>query len=329
MVKAEVIDVPRPIVTHPSRSRVVVGPGRDDGFTIVELGHGDGPVLSVVGGVHGDEFEGVVACLRLADDLAATPIRGRLRLVPVAHEAAHEASRRSSPLDERNLARTFPGDPAGEPTERLAAGLLEHVIAGSDLFVDLHSAGTAYAMPLLVGWCDDGCATCARSAAAGEAFAAPVLWRHVGPVPPGRTLSAAHDAGIPSVYAEAAGGGTVTAGAAQVYVDGVIRLLGSLDMIDPARVPGGTAVPQRLIGNGDLDVPAVTAPFAGVAETLVGPLDAVDAGQVVAVVTDPLTGRRASVTADGPGIVVLSRRGARVAAGDNLVVLAQPDRVDA
>lgn len=316
-------------MTHPRRTRVAVGPGPDDGFTVVDLGSGDGPRLTVVGGVHGDEFEGVVACLRLADELAGTPIRGHLRLVPVAHEAAHKASLRASPLDGRNLARTFPGDPAGDPTERLAAGLLEHAIAGSDLFVDLHSAGTAYAMPLLVGWCDDGCPTCARSAAAGEAFGTPVVWRHLGAVPPGRTLSAAHDAGIPAVYAEAAGGGTVGADATRTYVDGVRRLLGLLGMIEPDAVPAARATALHLVGEGNLDIPAVTAPFDGVCETAVRPLDVVERGQVVAVVTDPLTGRRVDVASDGGGIVVLARRGARVAAGDNLVVLAQPEPVPA
>jgi predicted deacylase len=316
------------MVTHPGRRRIAISRGRDDGFTLVDLvGTGDGPTLSVVGGVHGDEFEGVAACLALAEDLPRATFRGRVRLVPVAHEAAHVASQRSSPLDGRNLARTFPGDPDGEPTERLAAAIVEHVIAGSDVFVDLHSAGTAYAMPLLVGWGDDGCAACARSAAAAEAFAAPVLWRHAGPLPPGRTLSAAHDAGIGSIYAEASGGGTVSRPQAAMYASGVRRVMASLGMLtldaSDAVAPG--FAPLRLVGEGDLDVPATVAPFDGLCETLVGPLDQVADGQVVAIVTDPLTGERAEVRSLGRGVVVLARRGARVAKGDNLVVLAQPE----
>ena len=315
------------MVTHPRRQRVATSADGTEGFSLIDLvGRGDGPTLSVVGGVHGDEFEGVAACLALADELADAPFRGRLRLVPVAHEAAHVASLRSSPIDGRNLARTFPGDPAGEPTERLAAALREHVIVGSDVFIDLHSAGTAYAMPLLVGWGDDGCAACSRSAAAAEAFAAPVLWRHAGPLPPGRTLSAAHDADIASIYAEASGGGTVTRPEAAMYAAGVRRVMASLGMLelDPADAPPDEP-PLRLVGEGDLDVPATVAPFDGLCETLVGPLDRVTTGQVVAIVTDPLTGERAEVPSLGEGLVVLARRGARVARDDNLVVLAQPE----
>jgi predicted deacylase len=309
------------------RHRVVLPSHEDEGFTMIELGGEEaGPTVSVVGGIHGDEFEGVVACLRLADGLADRPIRGNLRLVPVAHEVAHVASTRSSPRDGLNLARTFPGNPDGQPTERLADALRRHVIEGSDLFVDLHSAGTAYAMPLLVGWTDDGCATCSAGARAAEAFAAPVLWRSPGPVPPGRTLSAAHAAGIPAIYAEAEGGGTVTTAHVDAYVAGMRRILASMDMIAAAEAqPASGEPPRRLVGEGNLDLPAMTAPFGGVCEVFVAPLDTVVTGQVVATVSDPVTGVSAEVRAPAPGVVVLARRGARVAASENLVVLAEPD----
>jgi predicted deacylase len=318
--------------------------GDDDGFTVLELaGDADGPTVSAVGGVHGDEFEGVVACLRLAEVLTEVPVRGRLRLVPVAHEAAHRASARSSPVDGLNLARSFPGDPDGQPTERLADALRREIIEGADLFVDLHSAGTAYAMPLLVGWTDDGCATCTAGARAAEAFAMPVLWRHLGAVPPGRTLSAAHAAGIPSIYAEAEGGGTVTPAHADAYVAGMLRLLASVGVIEAAVAgavaPGASAEasgpaaaapraadpPRRLVGEGNLDVPAMVAPFDGVCEVFVRPLDTVAAGQLVATVVDPLSGESVDVRAMASGVVVLARRGARVARAENLVVLAEPD----
>ena len=179
-------------------------------------------------------------------------------------------------------------------------------------------------MPLLVGWTDDGCATCAGGAKAAETFAAPVLWRHPGRVPPGRTLSSAHDAGIPAIYAEADGGGTVTGAHADLYVAGIRRILVSLGMLEQGEaVPGPAA--RRLVGEGNMDVPAMVAPIDGVCEMFVGPLDEVAVGQVVAVLTDPLTGVRHEVTAPAAGVVVMARRGARVARSDNLVVLAEDE----
>jgi predicted deacylase len=112
-----------------------------------------------------------------------------------------------------------------------------------------------------------------------------------------------------------------------MYASGVRRVMASLGMLtleaSDAVAPG--FAPLRLVGEGDLDVPATVAPFDGLCETVVGPLDTVTDGQVVAIVTDPLTGARAEVRSLGRGVVVLARRGARVAEGDNLVVVAQPE----
>ena len=45
------------------------------------------------------------------------------------------------------------------------------------------------------------------SLAAARVFGAPVLWGHPPPMPPGRTISAAIDLGVPCLYTEAAGAG--------------------------------------------------------------------------------------------------------------------------
>ena len=44
----------------------------------------------------------------------------------------------SIPLDGLNLNRQFPGDTAGTASQRLAHWLTTNVIAGSDVFVDMH-----------------------------------------------------------------------------------------------------------------------------------------------------------------------------------------------
>jgi predicted deacylase len=139
-------------------------------------------------------------------------------------------------------------------------------------------------------------------------------------------LSAAHDAGIPSIYAEAEGGGTVTAGHVDAYVAGMRRLLASIGVLADADAPPPPAEsPRRLVGEGNLDVPAMTAPFDGVCEVFVRPLASVVAGQVAASVVDPLTGQSAEIRSAAAGVVVLARCGARVARSENLVVLAAPD----
>ena len=45
---------------------------------------------------------------------------GRIIVVPMANFPAAKAGLRTSPIDELNLNRVFPGDPDGTPTQALA-----------------------------------------------------------------------------------------------------------------------------------------------------------------------------------------------------------------
>ena len=115
------------MVTHPRRQRVATSADGTEGFSLIELAGSrrrSRPCRSSVASMATSSRASPPAW-PWPTSWPMPAFRGRLRLVPVAHEAAHVASLRSSPIDGRNLARTFPGDPAGEPTERLAAALRE------------------------------------------------------------------------------------------------------------------------------------------------------------------------------------------------------------
>ena len=76
----------------------------------------DGPTIAILGGVHGDEFEGVLAARQIRNILQQTLIRGTVKFAAPAHPVAWNASTRTSPTDELNLARVFPGNALGKPT---------------------------------------------------------------------------------------------------------------------------------------------------------------------------------------------------------------------
>ena len=63
----------------------------------------------------------------------------------------------------------------------------------------------------------------------------------------------------------------------------------------------------------------------GCARRWSAPLTGSPPARSCAIVSETMTGERAEVRSSGDGVVVLARRGARVARGDNLVVLAQPE----
>src|SRR5258706_11799769 len=70
---------------------------------IVSLRNGPGPTVLVVGGNHGDEYEGQITVARLCRELAVEEVSGQLILLPVANLSAALAGRRVSPLDQGNL----------------------------------------------------------------------------------------------------------------------------------------------------------------------------------------------------------------------------------
>ena len=113
-------------------------------------GRQSGPHLLILGGVHGDEFEPMVAIRRLAAKVSAAELRGTLTLVPVVNEPAFLCGQRVA-ADGLDLARTFPGRADGSITERIAHAAGE-LIRAADYLVDLHTAGTTMDIVPLTGY---------------------------------------------------------------------------------------------------------------------------------------------------------------------------------
>jgi len=99
------------------------------------------PRVTITCGVHGDEGPWSALAVRraLAEPLAQ--LTGSVRVILAANPTAIEADARTSPLDQLDLNRTFPGKTDGSHTERLAAALAE-LVEGSDVLIDLHGGGS-------------------------------------------------------------------------------------------------------------------------------------------------------------------------------------------
>lgn len=197
---------------------------------LVARGQAEGPTLLVLGGVHGDEYEGPHAVRTVFRALTTDQLRGTFIGVPVTNVPAFEAGTRSSPLDGLNLARVFPGSRTGTTTERIAHQVGNHLIGRCDLLIDLHSSGTHAAMPTLVGYYAHDSEVGRRSRAAALAFGTPVVWGHSS-VAPGRTVSEATARGIPWLYTECPGGGWLHQDTAALYARGVTNVMRHLGML--------------------------------------------------------------------------------------------------
>lgn len=284
-----------------------------------------GPRIVVLGGVHGDETEGILAAGQLSS-LPLRLLRGILDIVPVCHEVAFEADSRTSPLDGLNLARVFPGDAEGRPTERIAAALTARILRGCDLLIDLHTSGQSYDMPFLAGFRRD-----AESdpdgigEMAAREIGADFLWFHgEGPSSRsvGRTLSVV-DAGI---YLESPGGGPTDPLQVDRYVDGVLRVLARLAMFDPdglgRDITSTKRLPIEVAGGGDLDRDMIAVNADGYFIHAVGRGDRVVEGQELGHVRGIQGELLETLSAPRTGYVMAVKRRSRVHAGDLVVNLA-------
>lgn len=298
---------------------IEVGPRADGGDWRLPLlyvtGATAGPTLLVLGAVHGDEYEGVETIPEVFRRVAPDALQGFLLMVPICNVPAYESVLRSSPIDGLNLARVFPGDPDGTITQRIAYWIAQKLIKPADFVIDLHSGGVTAEIPSLIGFTQSDDELGRRSRAGALAFGAPVVWEHPPPTPPGRTLSAAADFGVPAIYTEAGGGGYAHPSDVDCFTTGVINVMKHLDMLDGQ--PQLQPVTHHLSGDGNMDS-VISTPAAGYFRSDVTLLDEVSAGQRLGTVRDPFGEVLAEITTENAGVVIMLRRIHRVHVGDNL-----------
>jgi predicted deacylase len=234
---------------------------------IVSLRNGKGPTVLVVGGNHGDEYEGQITVSRLCRDIPLEAISGQLILLSAANWPAAMAGRRVSPIDQGNMNRSFPGDPDGGPTAAIAYHIESELVARADAVIDLHSGGSSldYVPSALVRAYSD-LARHEEALRLLDVFGAPIGYVVQEPQGEDRTLmGAAERRGITCLGSELGGGGTLTKTSTRVAYEGVCRVLNHLKVAQ-IEAPRGGQVRRLEVGGDDY---YVFAPEDGVFEPCV------------------------------------------------------------
>jgi hypothetical protein len=108
---------------------------------LVAQGAQPGPTLLVSAGIHGNEYDGMVALRRVWEELDPSELSGTFVAIMCCNVDAHLVPDRNSAYDGQNLARVFPGKVDGTLTERVAYCIQHDFIEKCSLMCDLHTAG--------------------------------------------------------------------------------------------------------------------------------------------------------------------------------------------
>lgn len=200
-------------------------------ITVVK--NGSGPTVLFTGANHGDEYEGPVAEMKLARQLTADQVSGRIIIMHALNLPALRAGTRLSPIDSKNMNRIFPGDRNGTITEVIAHYVHSELLPLSDAVVDLHSGGKSMTlMPCAVIHQLPDPAQMTKTLAALEAFGAPLGLVLEELDAEGMLDTAAEETGKVFVSSELGGGGTISVETQAIADIGVRNLLKHFGVIE-------------------------------------------------------------------------------------------------
>src|SRR4029077_238729 len=247
---------------------------------------------------------------------------GRLTLLPWASCPAAMAGMRTSPLDEGNLNRSFPGDPYGGPTAQIADYIESVLLPQCDFVFDFHSGGSSLTyVPSALMRRPQTPETLAQGIEMLRTLGGPVGYLVDAALGDHTLTAAAARAGVRHMSTEIAGGGQVTPTALRIMESGIRRVLVKVGALSGE--PPLAAAETRIMQVRGQDY-YVYAPDPGLFEPLVELGEEVSAGTLAAIIHPHDTPWRASaITAFGrAGTVICKRVPGRVERGDCIFHLA-------
>jgi predicted deacylase len=189
----------------------------------------DGKTLFLCSGVHGTEYAGIDAILRLMESLDVSKLKGRVLAIPFLNVPAFESITRDGPFDSLNLNRIFPGKRDGFITERLANLVTEEVFPKINYAIDLHGATLN---DLQVSICGFFMSEEGHSLQMAKAFGIETLWDLGSSGLKGTFNSTATEQGIPNIVVEVGGEGRCLEEWVQREIRGFMNVMKALDMVE-------------------------------------------------------------------------------------------------
>jgi predicted deacylase len=258
---------------------------------VVIRGAEPGPTLCLIAGIHGDEVNGIEIVRRLVEHVEPEGLRGTILAVPIVNLPAFRRGSRYLP-DRRDLNRYFPGSPTGSVASRMAHAFFDKVIRRCDALVDMHT-GSFHRANLFQVRADlsrDDILELARG------FDAVVVVNNRGQL--GTLRRAASDAGIPAVTIEAGEPTRFLEREVDRGVVGIEGLLSYLGMRDAAFLL--EEADQMIYYKSSW----VRSEAGGILSSRVALGERVTRGQVLGLVTNPISSKVAPIHSPYDGRVI-------------------------
>lgn len=287
------------------------------------IANGDGPTALVLGGNHGDEYEGQVAGLKLLRGLRPGQVTGRVIVIPCLSPEASRAGTRLWP-NGVNFNRSFPGRPDGPAHEQLADFLSTVLFPLADYVIDIHSGGnTARFIPCSHMHVVDDPAQRKAMLDGMHAWNSDYHYLYIDIAGHGLLPVEAERQGKIVITTELGGGGAVTAEVHRLAESGLANVLRHAGILEgdverretPAVILDGRDPRNYLF-----------APASGIFETLVDPTDSVAAGQLVGRIHSLEHPEREPepILAPLDGVTAAVRAPSVTEQGDSVLVFGQP-----
>ena len=129
---------------RPSKENIQI-PVKDnignEGYLPVSVYKGgkEGPIFTIIAGVHGFEYPPIIATQELMQEIDPNKLSGTIIFIPIASRGSFYGREPfKNPKDQVNLNNAFPGSPTGTITEQVARIITDSIIPVTDVFLDIH-----------------------------------------------------------------------------------------------------------------------------------------------------------------------------------------------
>lgn len=273
----------------------------------VVAGRKGGPIVTVVAGQHGDEWNGVYLCHQLFRQIEPRDLNGVLVILPVANPWAFIEKRRISAVDSVDMNRCYSFIKSRKPTERVAGLLFESIYSKSNYLLDIHTGGSGEYLQN-IGITEQGRVGLALSLNSGYVIIAD---RDHGSLVP-----ACERSSIAAFSVEIGRGLTVDFDRCDLFLnEGILNFLKKVKLLAGEVL---TESDQELFTEKSM----ISAPVSGFFRSAVKLGQSIEAGRRIGEIIPLFSSKPVAITTPDNGVILYLRREEKVSTGDSLVHLA-------